>query len=113
MAQRRVRALLDAGERPRFDSGGDGLLLRTDARHVRLSDDGGALTHAGHLWEALTGRELPLSGFQRQVPRRVGETETIRLRGGGRGVARRWNRAERERDFTRLGTRFYNRLRRS
>ena len=63
MAQRRVCALLAAGARPRFDSGGDGLLLRAGARHVRLSDDGGALTQAGQLWQAEAAQEILVSGF--------------------------------------------------
>jgi hypothetical protein len=44
---------------------------------------------------------------------RKGNTETIRLRGGGRGVTRRWNATNNRWDFTKLGKRYYQRLRRN
>ena len=108
-AERRVSALVAAGATPRY-SGGDGLLLRAGKRYVRLSDDLGELTAAGHAYEAQTGHPLPVSGLQRQAPHRAGATETIKMRDGRRAVTRRWNKAKGEWDFTRLGRRFYQRL---
>ena len=45
---------------------------------------------------------MPDSGFQNQKAVRKGNTETIRLRGGGRGTTRKWNAADNKWDFTKL-----------
>ena len=89
----RVQEFIDQAARPRFD-GDDALQLRIGRRFVRLSAPGGALNAAGNEYEQRTGETLPASGFQNQKAIRKGNTETIRLRGGGRGMTRRWNAAE-------------------
>ena len=98
----RVQSFIDAGARPHFDNN-DALRLRSGRRFVRLSTPGGALTSAGNEWEQRTEETLPDSGFQNQKAVRKGNTETIRLRGGGRGMTRRWNAADDRWDFTQLG----------
>ena len=108
----RVQQFIDSGARPRFD-GGDSLQIRVGRRFARLSDASGALTAAGNEYEQRTGETLPDSGFQNQRAIRKGNTETIGLRDGRRGVTRKWNAASSRWDFTKLGTRYYKRLRRN
>ena len=110
---RRIQELLTAGATPVFSAGDDRLMLRAGRRYARLSDDAGALTGAGAHYQALTGSELPVSGFQRQAPQRVGNTETVRLRGGARGVTCRYDPVSRAWSFTNLGSRFYRQIRRT
>ena len=97
----RVQQFIDQGARPRFDKS-DALQLRTGRRFVRLSAPSGELTAAGNEYETRTGETLPDSGFQNQKAVRKGNTETIRLRGGGRGTTRKWNAADNKWDFTKL-----------
>ena len=108
----RVQQFIDQGARPRFD-GDDALQLRIGRRFVRLSAPDGALNTAGNEYEARTGETLPASGFQNQKAIRKGNTETIRLRSGKRGMTRRWNATSNRWDFTNLGKKYYQRLRRN
>ena len=108
----RLQQFIDGGARPRFDAN-DALQMRIGRRIVRLSAPSGELTAAGHEYEARTGETLPASGFQNQKAVRKGNTETVKLRDGRRGITRKWNAAGNRWDFTKLGTRYYKRLRRN
>ena len=108
----RVKQFIDSGVRPRFDNG-DSLHMRVGRTFVRLSDASGALTAAGNEYERRTGETLPDSGFQNQRAIRKGNTETIGLRDGRRGITRKWNAANSRWHFTMLGMRYYKRLRRT
>ena len=107
----RVQAFIDAGQRPQYSC--NRFILRNGNRFVRLSDESGNPTSAGHEFEARTGEPLPASGYQAQRPRRQGNTETIALRSGKRAVSRRWNAEQNKWMFTKAGTEFYKRLRRN
>ena len=108
----RLQQFIDQGARPRFDRE-DALQMRIGRRFVRLSTPSGALTTAGNEYEARTGETLPASGFQNQKAVRKGNTETIKLRDDRRGITRKWNAASNRWDFTKLGKRYYQRLRRN
>ena len=100
------------GARPRFDRQ-DALQLRTGRRFVRLSTPSGELTAAGNEYEQRTGETLPASGFQNQKAVRKGNTETIKLRDGRRATTRKWDAVSNRWSFTKLGRRYYSRLRRN
>ena len=100
------------GVRHRMDAGNT-LQLRSGRRFVRLSDNTGKLTAVGNEWETRTGEALPDSGIQNQKAIRKGNTETVRLPNGTRGITRRWNAAHNRWDFTKLGRTYYKKLRRN
>ena len=108
----RVQDFINMGLRPKMTAANT-LQLRQGRRIVRLSDNTGNLTAAGNEWEARTGEQLPDSGIQGQKAIRKGNTETIQLPNGTRGITRKWNAARNRWDFTRLGRAFYKRLRRN
>ena len=80
---------------------------------TRLSNLDGTPTKAGLFWQELTGKELPESGHDAQKAVREGNVETIRLKNGGKAITRRLNVATGEWVFTRLGLRYYKKLRRN
>ena len=80
---------LAAGKRA-SRTGSDAWVLRGEGKQHRvLVDSGGSLTKWGQAYEARTGETLARGKFDpEQNAERGGNTETIRLRGGGRGVVR-------------------------
>ena len=108
----RVQEFINQGLRPRMGPGNT-LQLRAGRRFVRLSDNNGNLTATGNEWEARTGEQLPESGIQGQKAIRKGNTETVKLPNGTRGITRKWNAARNRWDFTKLGRAFYKKLRRN
>ena len=108
----RVQDFINQGLRPHMGPGNT-LQLRAGRRFVRLSDMSGKLMAAGNEWEARTGEQLPESGIQGQKAIRKGNTETIKLPNGTRGITRKWNAARNRWDFTKLGRAFYKKLRRN
>ncbi len=61
----------------------DALILRDGNSFRTLVTNSGTLTAHGREYEALTGESLPAGGFDdSQQPTRVGNTESIRMRGG-------------------------------
>ena len=76
-----VEAAFGKGRRPK-SSPSDATILRDGRRHRTLVDSTGRLTDAGREYEALSGEALSVGGYDsRQTPTRVGNVETIRLRG--------------------------------
>jgi hypothetical protein len=82
-------AALASGKRA-SKTGRDAWVLRGEGKQHRvLVDSGGTLTKWGSAYEAHTGESLPRGKFDdSQNATREGNTETIALRGGGRGVVR-------------------------
>ena len=73
----------------------DAWVLRGQGKtHRVLVDAGGSLTKFGRYYETQTGETLERDRFNPdQAAEREGNTETIRLRGGGRGVVRSFDPA--------------------
>ncbi len=90
----------------------DATILRDGRQHRTLVDTSGRLTTHGAAYEALSGAPLPVGGYDSsQTPTRVGDVETIRLRGGGAAVVRRFDPASGDFKYTRLGRGFYSQFR--
>ena len=112
--RQRVQNLIDAGARPRLDKRNKTqLMLRAANSSARLSKDDGEPTKAGLFWLQITGEQLPESGFSNQKPFREGNTEYIKLKTGRNAVTRRLNLETGDWVFTRLGLKFYKKLRRN
>ena len=88
-------------------------MLRSAGSSARLSKDDGEPTKAGLFWQEITGQQLPDSGFSSQTPFREGNTEYIKLRTGRNAVTRRLNLETGDWVFTKLGLKFYKKLRRN
>ena len=73
----------------------DAWVLRGEGKtHRVLVDAGGTLTKFGRFYEEQTGQALERGTFDPdQEADREGNVETIRLRGGGRGIVRRFDPA--------------------
>ena len=71
----------------------DAWVLRSQGKtHRVLVDAGGSLTKFGQFYETETGQTLERDRFDPdQEADREGNTETIRLHGGDRGVVRRFD----------------------
>ena len=66
----------------------------------------------GREYEALNGQSLPVGGFDdTQTPTRLGNVESIRMRGGKSAVVRRFDPASAAFTYTRLGRQFFSRRR--
>jgi hypothetical protein len=97
----------DKGLRPRTSASGV-LLLRDGRMHRVLVDQGGNLTAQGRAYEAHSGENLPVGGYDgTQAPTRQGNVETIKMRGGKESVVRRFDPATGGFKYTRLGSQFY------
>ena len=108
-----IDVLHSAGAQPQKMKTTDGYGLRNGARSIPLIDATGNKTLAGRYYEQHSGRTLPTGGFLQQTAQREGNTETIKLRDGKRGVTRRWDPAGGEFKFTALGKKYYSTLRRN
>jgi len=91
----------------------EGIGVRSGRRLITLVDSGGKKTAAGKWWEKKSGEALPEGGFMQQKAMREGNTETIRLRDGRKGITRRWDPGSGEYKFTALGKKYYSTLRRN
>lgn len=91
---------------------GIGIRAGRSSRTIALVDGRGNKTPAGRYWEQISKESLPEGGFLQQTASREGNTETIKLRDGGRGITRRWDTAG-EWKFTALGKAYYRTLRRN
>ena len=81
--------LLSSGARPEKMKTTEGLGVRSGRRMIPLTDAAGNKTIAGIYWEQNTHEPLQEAGFLQQQVVREGNTETIKLRDGKRGVTRR------------------------
>ena len=95
----------------------DAWVLRGEGKtHRVLVDAGGTLTKFGRFYEEQTGQALERGNFDPdQEAEREGNVETIRLRGGGRGIVRRFDPAavggQGRWKYTALGRGFFDRKR--
>ncbi len=74
----------------------------------------GKLTKVGEAYQDRTGVDLESYSYDpNQIPRRVGNVESIKMRGGGKErVVRTFDPATQEFSYTQLGKRFYKETRR-
>ena len=89
------------------------LILRNGKAFRTLLDAKGKRTKWGLEYERQSGNELPAGGFDpTQQPRRAGDVEFIKIRGGGNGgkdkVVRRFDPATGKWKYTALGRTFFN-----
>ncbi len=105
--------MIAANAVPQRLKGSEGIALKLGKRIVKLVDDEGDATKAGAYWARTTGQALPVGCFLQQTATREGNTESIQLRDGTKGVTRRWNEASGEYKFTRLGNMYYQTVRRN
>ena len=104
----KVDELLQAGAEPRRTKTG-GVRLGT----ISVLRPNGQKTASGEYLES-KGHVLPSGAFDStQAPERVGNSEYIQMRGGGKRVTRRWDPTENDWKFTALGKSFYSTLRRN
>ena len=104
----RIDELLQAGTEIRRTKTG-GVRLGT----IQLLKPNGQKTASGTYIES-KGHTLPSGTFDpTQAPERVGNTEYVQMRGGGKKVTRRWDPTENDWKFTALGKSFYATLRRN
>ena len=86
--------------------------LRDGSSFRTLVSNAGNITVHGREFETLTGQSLPQGGFDdTQTPTRVGNTESIRTRGGKSAIVRRFDTATGAFTYTRLGRQFFSRRR--
>ena len=111
--QQSIDTMLAANAKPQSTKGGSVILKSGNKRHTLLNSQG-QRTALGEYWEQKTADELPLSGFDAtQSPFREGNTEYIKMRNGEERAVRRYDPADNEYKFTKLGKSFYARLKRN
>ncbi len=86
----------------------DTIVLKDGRKYRKLVGVDGKLTKAGRFYENWTGKELPRESYDtEQTPIRVGNVETIKLRGGKEKVVRRFDPATGDYKYTQLGKHYY------
>ena len=102
--------MLAANARPQSTKSGSVILKTGNKRHTLLNSQG-ERTALGEYYEQKSSNELPVGGFDpTQAPFREGNTEYIKMRSGEERAVRRYDPADNEYKFTKLGTNFYSRL---
>ena len=105
--------MLAANARPQTTKSGSLILKSGNKRHQLLTSQG-ERTALGEYYEQKSRDELPVGGFDpTQAPFREGNTEYIRMRNGEERAVRRYDPAENDYRFTKLGKSFYARLKRN
>jgi hypothetical protein len=104
--QRALIAYKVAGTQARKLKTTEAIGLTTGRKRIVLQDVYGGLTAAGKYWTEELKQTIPPFGFASQVPRREGNTETVKMRNGKSAITRRFT-ADGEFEFTAAGTRFY------
>ena len=90
------------------------VLLKSGNRRHTLVNTTGERTALGEYYEQKSSNELPAGGFDpTQAPFREGNTEFIKMRSGEERAVRRYDPADNEYKFTKLGKSFYSRLKRN
>ena len=90
------------------------VLLKSGNRRHTLVNTTGERTALGEYYEQKSSNELPVGGFDpTQAPFREGNTEYIKMRSGEERAVRRYDPADNEYKFTKLGKNFYSRLKRN
>ena len=112
-AKESIDNMLAAGIKPQNTKNG-AVILKTAGRYHQLVGTSGVKTRLGEYYEQQSSDELPVGGFDpTQSPFREGNTESIRMRSGEERAVRRYDPAENEYVFTKLGKSFYARLKRN
>ncbi len=88
------------------------LMLSHGRLRTALSKDDGTPTKAGLFWESLSTQSLPDSGLMSKTPFRENNTEYITVNGKKR-VTRHLDLATGEWVFSKLGMKFYRKMKRS
>ena len=110
--QQSIDDMLAANARPQNTKSGSVILKSGNKRHTLLTSQG-QRTALGEYYEQKSSDELPVGGFDpTQAPFREGNTEFIKMRNGEERAVRRYDPADNEYKFTKLGKSFYARLKR-
>ena len=106
----RIDTLIAGGSRATKSKSSDGLMLKGPGKSfVTLMTPAGVVTKAGRVYEDRVGERLPAGGYDvDQAPRRVGNVEYIKTRGGKDRVVRRWDPSSDKFVYTALGRTFYS-----
>ena len=105
--------MIAANAKPQNTTGGSVILKSGNKRHTLLNSQGERTT-LGEYYEQQSSDELPVGGFDpTTAPFREGNTEFIRMRNGEERAVRRYDPADNEYKFTKLGKSFYARLKRN
>ena len=108
-----IDVMLAANARPQSTKSGSVILKTGNKRHT-LVNTTGERTALGEYYEQKTSLELPVGGFDpTQSSYREGNTEYIKMRSGEERAVRRYDPADNEFKFTKLGKNFYSRLKRN
>ena len=105
-AKESVDNMLAANALPQTTKSGSLILKSGNKRHTLLNSQG-ERTALGSYYEQKTANELPVGGFDpTQAPYRGagGNTEYIRMRNGEERAVRRYDPAENDYRFTKLGS---------
>ena len=95
-----------AGDAKPFQTRSGRLWLKGPQGAVSLSDSRGVLTAAGRIY--YEGKEKPRIGFDEQTAlHRDGGKEYVINRDGSKKLARRWNPAESDYSYTRIGRQYF------
>ena len=109
----RLDSFIAGGAAPKTSASG-AVIARVGTRFQQLVDATGDRTAAGRYYEAQTGQELAVGGFDTsQAPQRTGNTEFIAMRDGTQKATSRWDPTTQAYKFTALGKSFYSRLTRN
>ena len=102
-AKESIDNMLAANARPQNTKSGSVILKSGNKRHKLLTSQG-ERTALGSYYEQKTADELPVGGFDpNTVPFREGNTEFIKMRSGEERAVRRYDPADKEYKFTKLG----------
>ena len=102
--------MLTANAKPQSGS----VILKSGNKRHTLLNSQGERTALGEYYEQKSNDELPVGGFDpTQAAFREGTAEFIKMRNGEDRVVRRYDPAENEYKFTKLGKSFYSRLKRN
>ena len=108
-----IERAIEQGTTPR-KTPTESVILRDGQNYRVLVSATGNLTKAGKVYQERTGEELESYSYDpQQIPRRVGNVEMIKMRGGGKEkVVRTFDPATGEFGYSQLGKRFYKDTRR-
>ena len=102
--------MLKVDLKPQNTESGSVIIKSDNKKHI-LVNTTGERTALGSYYEHTSSNELPVGGFDpTQAPFREGNAEYIKMRSGQERVVRRYDPADNEYKFTKLGKSFYARL---
>ena len=109
----KIDTLIAGGSKAVRSTTSDSMILKgPGGRFTMLTTPAGELTRAGRVYQDRVGEPLPSGGYDvNQTPRRVGNVEFIKTRGGKDRAVRRWDPGSDKFVYTALGRGFYSRRR--